>query len=228
MYLASELSNENSALYFYTNEKFSCLTFFFWASSSNHCWAALDLAASVEQSFHCLIVQNRQALQSMRSMDWTLEDNMVDGFSFAPHSQVAEEAIPYLYMQEQKHPISVRRRLSGPTLFLGGSFRVLSGVGDENVWVLWVVRPLRIPMVIRPLRRASVVVARQTDELLCGGYKWLVSIWGAVHSHSWIYITNNTVRQWLTNCERRSKCGLFSTFLGRVTLIVANRVLCKS
>jgi len=41
--------------------------------------AALDLGAGVEQSFDCLIVQNRQAMQSMgRSMDWTLED-MVDG-----------------------------------------------------------------------------------------------------------------------------------------------------
>ena len=131
MYLASELSNENSALYFYTNEKFSCLTFFFWASSSNHCWAALDLAASVEQSFHCLIVQNRQALQSMRSMDYTLEDNMVDGFSFAPHSQVAEEAIPYLYMQEQKHPISVRRRLSRTHAILG---RVIPGAFRCRRW----------------------------------------------------------------------------------------------
>jgi len=31
-------------------------------------------------SFNCLIVQNRQAMQSMgMSMDWTLEDNMVGG-----------------------------------------------------------------------------------------------------------------------------------------------------
>jgi len=45
--------------------------------------AALDLGASVEQPFGCLIAQNRQAIQSMgRSMDWTLEDNMVDGLFF--------------------------------------------------------------------------------------------------------------------------------------------------
>jgi len=50
---------------------------------SNHCLAALDLGAGVEQPFDCLIVQNRQAKQSMRrSMDWTLEDNMVDGLFF--------------------------------------------------------------------------------------------------------------------------------------------------
>ena len=54
--------------------------FLFWASCSNHCLAALDLGAGVEQLFGCLIVQNRQAMQSIRrSMDWTLEDNMVDG-----------------------------------------------------------------------------------------------------------------------------------------------------
>jgi len=45
--------------------------------------AALDLGAVAEQPFDCLIVQNRQAVQSMkRSMDWTLEDNMVDGLFF--------------------------------------------------------------------------------------------------------------------------------------------------
>ena len=58
-------------------------TSFFWASCLKHCLAALDLGAGVEQPFDCLIVQNRQAMQSMeRSMDWTLEDNMVDGLFF--------------------------------------------------------------------------------------------------------------------------------------------------
>ena len=57
--------------------------FFFWASCSNHCLAALDLGAGVEQPFGCLIIQNSQTMQYMgRSMDWTLEDNMVDGLFF--------------------------------------------------------------------------------------------------------------------------------------------------
>jgi len=48
-----------------------------------HCQAALDLGANVEQPFNCFIVQNRQAVQFMRrSMDWTLEDNMVVGSFF--------------------------------------------------------------------------------------------------------------------------------------------------
>jgi len=45
--------------------------------------AALDFGARVEQPFGCLIVQNRQAVQSMgSSMDLTLEDDMVDGLFF--------------------------------------------------------------------------------------------------------------------------------------------------
>jgi len=48
--------------------------------ASNHCLASLDLGADAEQPFDCLIFQKRQAMQSMkRSVDWTLEDNMVDG-----------------------------------------------------------------------------------------------------------------------------------------------------
>jgi len=44
---------------------------------------SLDLAAGVEQPLDCLIVQNRQAVLSMRgSMNWTLEDNIVDGLFF--------------------------------------------------------------------------------------------------------------------------------------------------
>ena len=47
--------------------------FFFWASSSNHCLAALDLGVDADQPFDCLIVQNRQAMQSVgRSMDCVL------------------------------------------------------------------------------------------------------------------------------------------------------------
>ena len=58
-------------------------TSFVWASSWNHSLAALDLGAGVEQPFNCLIVQHRQAMQSVgRSMDRTLENNIVDGLFF--------------------------------------------------------------------------------------------------------------------------------------------------
>ena len=38
--------------------------------------------------------------------------------------------------------------------------------------VLWVVRPLCVPLMIRPLRRTYVVV-RDADDLLCDEYKWV-------------------------------------------------------
>jgi len=48
-----------------------------------NCLATPDLGAGVEQPFDCLIFQNSQAEQSMsRSMDWTFEDNMVNGLFF--------------------------------------------------------------------------------------------------------------------------------------------------
>ena len=81
----------------------------------------------------------------------------------------------------QKYPIctgrsgNVRHRCgggwAGPRLFLGGSFRGVGAcVGDENAESCVAFRPLSIPLVIRPLHRTYVVVVRQTDEMLCGGY----------------------------------------------------------
>jgi len=42
--------------------------------------AELDFGASIEQPFGCIIVQNHQAVQ--RSIDWALEDDMLDGLFF--------------------------------------------------------------------------------------------------------------------------------------------------
>jgi len=51
--------------------------------------------AGVEQPFNCLIVQNCQAMQSMgRSMNWTLEDNMVDALFCDTLGNVAEAVKP--------------------------------------------------------------------------------------------------------------------------------------
>jgi len=42
-----------------------------------------DFRAGVEQPFGCLIIQKNQAMQFVeRSMDWTLEDDMVNGLFF--------------------------------------------------------------------------------------------------------------------------------------------------
>ena len=65
---------------------------------------------------------------------------------------------------------------AGPKLFMGGSFRgVWTGVWNWSEESCGVVRPLRVPLMIRPLRRAYVVV-RKTGELLCGGYKWCLDL----------------------------------------------------
>ena len=84
-----------------------------------------------------------------RSMDWTLEDNIVDGLFFCA-------------------TLTVRR--GGHTTFVQagaesytpdpGSRGVGAGVGDENAESCGLVRPLRIPLVIRLVRRTCVVVAR--------------------------------------------------------------------
>ena len=85
--------------------------------------------------------------------------------SSAPHSQVAEEAIPHLYEQEWKRPTPVRKRLSRTQALLGrvtpGGWMSVSV--DENAESCGVVRPLRIPLVIHPMRRTYVVLS---DELM--------------------------------------------------------------
>jgi len=128
------------------------MTHLFWTCCPSHCLAALDLGAGVEQPFDWLIVQNSQAMQSTgRWMDWTLEDNMVAGHSSAPHSQTAEEAIPHLYKREGKRPIPVQKRWSRTQAPLG---RFMPGYKcrcfGKNAEYCGVVRPLRIPLVIRP------------------------------------------------------------------------------
>jgi len=107
-------------------------------------------------------------------MDWTLVNNMVDGLFFWAIFTGRRGGYTHLYKQERKRPTPVRRRLSRTHSVIGShSWRVGAGVGDKSVESCRDVRPLRIPLVIRPVRRTYVVVVRQTDELLCGGYKWV-------------------------------------------------------
>ena len=65
-------------------------------------------------------------------MDWTVEDDMVDGFC-----ATLAEAIPHLYRQERKRPTPVWRRLSRTQALLG---RVILGVcvpvSGIKVWSL--------------------------------------------------------------------------------------------
>jgi len=70
--------------------------------------------------------------------------------------------IPHLYKQERKRPTPVQRRSkSDPCCFWQDhSRRVDADVGDESTESRGVVQLLRIPLVIRPLRRTYVVVVR--------------------------------------------------------------------
>ena len=207
--------------------------FFFWDSSSIHCLAALDFGAGVNQTLDCHIVQNRQAMQSMRrSMDWTLEDTWSTACSSAPHSQVAEDAIPHLYKQERKRSRPVRRRLSQTQAHLG---RVIPGVGtgawNENAESWWVVRPLCIPSMIRPLCRTYVVVVRKTDESLCGQYKWVSQLRGHASaldgrvSAEWIRCPRSTARRVRDSVVplRRSSVGGIPSKIGRLSADVGRR-----
>ena len=58
--------------------------------------------------------------------------------------------------------------------------------GDENAKSCGVVRPLRIPLMIRPLCRTFVVVVREADELLCGGYKWVSRFEAPCNNTRWM------------------------------------------
>ena len=66
----------------------------------------------------------------------------------------------HLYKEERKLPTPVRRRLSRTKALLGRVTAgvVGAGVWDENAQACGVVRPLRIPLMIHPLRRTYVVV----------------------------------------------------------------------
>jgi len=85
-------------------------------------------------------------------MDWTLEDSMMNGLFFcATLTGRRGGHTPFVQAGEavKQDPGSSLEDHSG---------RVGAGVGDENAESCGVVRPLRIPSVIRPLRRTYVVV----------------------------------------------------------------------
>jgi len=87
--------------------------------------AALDLGADIEQPFDCHIVQNRQAMQSMRrSVDWTLKDNMVDGLFFCATLTGRRGGHTPFAQARAKTFDAVRRRLSRTQAVLG---RVIPG-----------------------------------------------------------------------------------------------------
>jgi len=107
-------------------------------------------------------------------MDWTLEDNMVDGLFFCAtltgcrggHTTFVQPGA------ETSDTGAVAVELDPGSSWEGHSGGVGTGVDDENAESCGAVRSTCILLVIRPLCHTYVVV-RKTDELLCGEYKWV-------------------------------------------------------
>ena len=142
---------------------------------SIHCLGARDLGASVVQPFDCLIVQNRQGVQSMRRlMDWTLGDNMADGlFLCATLTSRRGGHTPFVQTGAEGSANGAEAvKPDPPCSWEGHCWKVGAGAGDESTESRKVVQPLRLPLVIR-LERRTYVVVRWNDELLCCEYKWV-------------------------------------------------------
>jgi len=113
----------------------------------------IDLGAGVEQPYDCLSVQNHQAVQSMRrSMDWTLEDNMVNGLFFCA-TLTSRSGGHTTFVQAGAETSNTGAEAVKPDpgcSWDGHSGKVVADVRDENGESCAIVRPLRIPLVIRP------------------------------------------------------------------------------
>ena len=100
--------------------------------------------------------------------------------------------MPHLYKQERKRPTLVWRQSSR------------------------IVRPLRVPLMIRPLRRTYVVVVRWTDEMLCSVYKWVSRFEPPGICTRW------TGKRWVEQMSRRHgtmrwrQCGSIAMKLSRL------------
>jgi len=117
--------------------------------------------ADVEQPFGCLIVQNRQAMQSMGNLiDWTLEGNMIDGLFFCDTpTSGGRGQIPFVQAGAETSDTGAEAVKPDPgSSWQGHSRTVSASAGDESTDSCNVLRPLCIPSVIRPERRASVIV----------------------------------------------------------------------
>jgi len=96
-------------------------------------------------SHSVLIVQNRQAMQSMgRSMDWTLEDNMVDGLFFcATLTGRRGGHTPFVQARTETSDTGAAVVKPDPgSSWEGHSGWVGAGVGDEDAESCGVVSPL--------------------------------------------------------------------------------------
>jgi len=123
---------------------------------------ANPLGAGIEQPFDCLIVQNHQAVQSMgRSIDWTLEDNMVDGlFLCATFTGRRGGHTPFVQTGAETSDTGAEVVKLDPRCSRQGHFKRWMPMSKMTVGRSVVFPTLRIPLVIRPDRCTSVVVVK--------------------------------------------------------------------
>ena len=152
--------------------------FFFvvWARFSNHWCPTLNIWAGVEQSFDWLIVQNRQAVQAMgMSMDWILEDDMVDGLLVCSKlTRSRGDHTPFVQAGAGKSHTNAEAVKPDP----GCSWKGHSGWGGYRCrrWKCGVSQGCpTTPTSIGGLPRAPHVCCfcQMNDEVLCGKCKWV-------------------------------------------------------
>jgi len=135
-------------------------------------------------SNYFLLLLLLQAMQSMRRlMDWTLKDNMVEYLFFCATLTGHRGGHTSFVQAWAKTPDSSAEAVKSDQ---GSSWEghygwVGAGVGNEYAESCGVVRPLSIPLMIRPMRRTYVVVVRW---VVVRRVQMGVSIWGAVQQHS--------------------------------------------
>ena len=137
--------------------------------------AALYLGAGVEQQSDCLIVHDRQAVQSLgKSVDWMDIGGQHGRRCVLLRHTHRHQRRPYPICISRSGNVRQRRRLKPEPRcsWKGHSRRVCVGVRDESAESCRVVSPLRLPPVIRALRLMYVSVVRWNDKLY-GGYKWM-------------------------------------------------------
>jgi len=118
-------------------------------------------------------------------MDWTVEDDVVDGLFFCATLAGRRWGHTYMYKQEWKRPTQVRRRLSRPRLFLGGSFR--EGVYrclELKCGVLWGCPPTPRSIDDPPTAPHVCCCCQKNWWVAVRWVQMCVSIWGAVQQHS--------------------------------------------
>jgi len=93
-------------------------------------------------------------------MVWTLKDNMVNDLFFCATLTVHRGGhTPFVQAGAESSVIGAETvKLDPRSSWEGHSRRVYDDIGNANTVSRAVVQPLRIPSMIRPVRRTSVVV----------------------------------------------------------------------